>query len=77
MLSSAVIANKIKNMCKRDHHHDECDKLHDNDTSMCNGITRMRGKRAGAICHVLAEERYAECLRVGISGVLYDCLEKT
>jgi RHS repeat-associated protein len=48
---------------------DSCDKLLDIDTATCNGITRVRGKRAGAICHASAAERYAECLRDGISGV--------
>jgi hypothetical protein len=35
--------------------------LHRIDTNTCNGIARFRGKRAGAVCHASASERYAAC----------------
>lgn len=54
--------------CKPDNK-DECEELLRIDTSTCNGITRVRGARAGAICHASASQRYAECLRHGLSGV--------
>ena len=40
---------------------DRCEELHRIDTNTCNGITRFRGKRAGAVCHASASERYAAC----------------
>ena len=41
---------------------DDCEKLYATDTATCNGISRMRGKRSGAVCHSSASERYAACL---------------
>lgn len=41
---------------------DGCEELYATDTATCNGITRIRGKRSGAICHSSASERYAACL---------------
>ena len=40
---------------------DECDKLNRIDTDTCNGITRLWGKRSGAICLASASDRYAAC----------------
>jgi RHS repeat-associated protein len=40
-----------------------CEELNRIDTDTCNGITRARGKAAGAACHASASERYAACLR--------------
>jgi len=48
---------------------DECEALPRIDTATCNGIARVRGRRPGAICHASASQRYAECLRNGLSGV--------
>jgi uncharacterized protein RhaS with RHS repeats len=45
-----------------DNDSDDCDKLYATDTSTCNGIARVRGARAGAVCHASASERYAACL---------------
>jgi hypothetical protein len=47
----------------------ECEDLSRIDTDTCNGITRIRGAQAGAICHASASQRYSECLRYGITGV--------
>lgn len=47
----------------------ECEDLNRIDTDTCNGITRIRGVQAGAICHASASQRYSECLRYGITGV--------
>ena len=41
---------------------EETGKLYATDTATCNGISRMRGKRSGAVCHSSASERYAACL---------------
>ncbi len=41
---------------------DDCDKLNAIDTSTCNAISRIRGARAGAVCHQSASERFAACL---------------
>ena len=48
---------------------EECERLHDSDTAVCNQITATLGKKAGAICHQQAMKRYSECLRNGIDGV--------
>ncbi len=48
---------------------DECEKLHRIDTDTCNAITKVRGRAAGRRCHASASQRYAECLRFGITGV--------
>ena len=39
-----------------------CEELNRIDTDTCNGITRRRGARAGAVCHASASERLAACL---------------
>ena len=41
---------------------DDCEKLYEIDTATCNGITRIRGPRAGTVCHASASERFAACL---------------
>lgn len=46
-----------------------CEEMYRIDTDTCNGITRVRGPAAGQRCHASASQRYAECLRYGISGV--------
>lgn len=48
--------------CPEDDEGDDCDALNATDTSTCNGITRVRGARAGAACHASASERYGACL---------------
>ncbi len=55
--------------CPNEDDDDECEELLRKDTDTCNGITRMRGARAGAICHASASQRYAECRRGGIGNV--------
>ena len=44
----------------------QCERLYAVDTDTCNGISRIRGKRAGVICHEGASARYAECLQSGL-----------
>ena len=39
-----------------------CDEMYAVDTSTCNGISRIRGREAGAACHASASERYGACL---------------
>jgi uncharacterized protein RhaS with RHS repeats len=53
--------NKVKELCEPDD--DKCEKLYQTDTATCNGITRLRGKTAGARCHASASQRYAACLK--------------
>ncbi len=48
-------------MCS-DEEGEDCDALLRTDTDTCNGITRVRGARAGAVCHASATQRYAACL---------------
>jgi RHS repeat-associated protein len=48
--------------CPADH---DCEALLSTDTSTCNALTRRRGKRAGAVCHASASQRYAACLAGG------------
>ncbi len=65
------LGKAIDNICRNDEdeEEDECEQLLRIDTDTCNGITRMRGARAGAICHASATQRYAECRRGGIGNV--------
>ena len=39
----------------------DCEQLNRIDTDTCTGIGRIRGKRAAAICHASASQRYAAC----------------
>ena len=48
-------------MCS-DEEGEDCEALLRTDTDTCNGITRVRGARAGAVCHASATQRYAACL---------------
>ncbi|HGM5515801.1 TPA: RHS repeat-associated core domain-containing protein [Stenotrophomonas maltophilia] len=48
-------------MCP-DEEGEDCEALLRTDTDTCNGITRVRGARAGAVCHASATQRYAACL---------------
>lgn len=41
----------------------DCDEVYQEDTSKCNNVTQQKGRRAGAICHESASERYAKCSR--------------
>jgi RHS repeat-associated protein len=41
---------------------DRCEKQYEIDVSTCNGVSRVRGKAAGARCFATATERYAACL---------------
>jgi hypothetical protein len=64
------LGDAVDRVCRDDpEEEDECEELLRIDTDTCNGITRMRGARAGAICHVSATQRYAECRRGGIGNV--------
>jgi RHS repeat-associated protein len=47
----------------------KCGKMNEIDTATCNGITKVRGRQAGARCHASASQRYSECLKYGPSGV--------
>jgi hypothetical protein len=40
-----------------------CEYLYEVDTDTCNGVTRNRGKVAGARCHETAASRYEACRR--------------
>ncbi len=40
----------------------DCNRRHADDTKTCNNTTSKKGKKAGAICHSSASERYASCL---------------
>jgi uncharacterized protein RhaS with RHS repeats len=40
---------------------DSCYRRYLIDTSTCNGITRVRGSKAGRACHASASERLAAC----------------
>jgi hypothetical protein len=41
---------------------DDCEGLYSIDTTTCNAIAKIRGKRAGAVCHASATARYPACL---------------
>ncbi len=40
----------------------ECDRKNVDDTEKCNNTTKKKGRRAGAVCHSSASERYSKCL---------------
>jgi RHS repeat-associated protein len=58
---AAILSGDTPKQCKDDD--DKCEKLYETDTATCNGISRVRGKAAGAKCHASASQRYAACLR--------------
>jgi hypothetical protein len=58
-----ILGNAIGEAVCPEDNTEECEALLRVDTDTCNGITRSRGARAGAICHASATERYAACLR--------------
>jgi hypothetical protein len=61
-LFGAVLGNSIgEEVCPDEE--SECEALYRTDTDTCNGIARIRGARAAAICHASASQRYAACLR--------------
>jgi hypothetical protein len=66
--SPAAPSSSSRQICKPADKN-ECEELLQIDTDTCNGIARARGARAGAICHASASQRYAECLRFGLTGV--------
>ncbi|MCI5060271.1 MAG: hypothetical protein MRY79_04275 [Alphaproteobacteria bacterium] len=39
----------------------DCDAIYESETKRCNETTNTRGKRAGAICHASASNRYGNC----------------
>ncbi|UTW52037.1 hypothetical protein KFF05_01180 [bacterium SCSIO 12827] len=61
---------KVRKQIATRHSNDEdddlearCEYLYEVDTDTCNGITRNRGKVAGARCHETAASRYEACRR--------------
>lgn len=42
-----------------------CERQYAMETEQCNQTTKAFGKRAGALCHAAAMDRYAECLKYG------------
>ncbi len=59
---------KSPSKCEDNDKDNACEQMYQIDTSTCNGITKVRGSRAGARCHASASQRYAECLRAGGPG---------
>jgi RHS repeat-associated protein len=51
------VSNGGTQMCSAD-----CDANFEIDLATCRGLSRLRGKRAGALCYASAHERYANCL---------------
>ncbi|MBB6522824.1 RHS repeat-associated core domain-containing protein [Pseudoteredinibacter isoporae] len=45
-----------------DKNNGRCDQMYKIDTATCKGISRVRGKKAGAACHASAAQRYGACL---------------
>jgi hypothetical protein len=45
--------------CPKDDH---CEKMYEIDTDTCGGVSRVRGKAAGAACYASASQRYGACL---------------
>jgi RHS repeat-associated protein len=60
LMQMASTVTKKKKECLDE---SNCEALLQIDTNTCNAITRMRGRRAGAICHQSKWPRYAACLR--------------
>jgi hypothetical protein len=54
----------IDRVCKDNPREDRCnDQYYNVDIPTCRGVSRARGKAAGARCYASAAQRYAACLR--------------